>query len=195
MRSALLAPLALLAAGLLAACDDSTGFVYDPVLFTDTVEVYAPLPANVDRPTALDVSVYDTGIGGARFPERSSDAGRWDFVVRQRGADLVLVPGGALGVIEPATGTLLRSSVTRVLDGETFESLLEAPGSNSFVRDSAVVLRTGGVYGVRSRDSGGIGCSQYGKLQPLLVDVAAGRVRVQVTSNRNCSDLRLAEED
>lgn len=176
---------------LTAACDDSTGFRIDPLLTTDTVEIAAPTAQNADLPTALDVTVMGVGIRGGRFPERASDAGEWDFALRVRGGELVLLPARALGLES-------RASITRALPNQTFDSLVEAPGSSSFVSDSAVVLREGSVYAARSRatrsDFGGA-CEQYAKLQPLTVDRALARVRLQITTNERCGDPRLALED
>ena len=62
--------------------------------------------------------------------------------------------------------------------------------------DSARVVQQGAIYAIRSRDIASQfgSCIQYAKIQPLTVDVAAARVRLQVTTNERCSDPRLAEE-
>jgi hypothetical protein len=184
---------ALVGSALLTACGDSTGFRIDPVLVTDTVEIATPTSQNVDLPTALDITSPDNGatIRGGRFPEQASDAGEFDFALRARGGELVLVPAGALGLQS-------RASITRALPNTTFAGLVEAPGRTSFVSDSAVALQVGSVYAARSRlISGGFGgsCEQFAKLQPLAIDPALGRVRLLITTNARCSDPRLALED
>ena len=175
-----------------AACNDTT-FTIDPLLVTDTVEIAAPTSQNTALPTALDITSPDNGlsIGGGRFPERAFDAGEWDFGLRVRGGELVLIPAAGLGLQS-------RSAITRALANQTFDRLIEAPGRTSFVTDSAVVLREGNVYAARSRFiGGGFGgaCEQYAKLQPLTVDRTLARVRLLITTNARCSDPRLALED
>jgi hypothetical protein len=187
-----------------AACDDSTGVDIELFLITDTVEVAAPLPGNEALPTAVDIT-FDAagGISGGRFPERSRDALAWDFVVRIRDGELMLVPAATVGV----QGS--RAGITRALE-ETFEGVREAPPQTAFLVDTvtvngsevpvvgAVAMRVGSVYAVRSREvPTGLGfsvCSYFGKLQPLDVDVAAGILRFQIVANQ-CGDPRLVEPE
>jgi hypothetical protein len=173
----------------LVACDDPA-FRIDPILVTDTVEVFAPTAANAGRPTALDITAMQFVIQGARFPERASDAEQWDFAVRLRNGELTLVPASAVGLTS-------RAALAGPLAAQTFESLREAPAATTFSMDSTVVMRQGQVYGARSRViGGGFGaCMQYAKFQPLEVDVAAGRLLLRITTNERCGDLRLVEEN
>lgn len=175
--------------GLLAACDDTTNFFAEPLLYTDTVEIAAPGSA-LGLPSALDVTISAGGVVGGRFPERQEDAEQWDVALRVRNGALVFLPA-------PALGLRSRAAITRALPNETYATLIEAPGRSAFVTDSAVLVQQGSVYAVRSRDDqGGISaCPQYAKIQPLTVDVAQQRVRLQVTTNQRCSDPRLAVED
>jgi hypothetical protein len=185
------AVLTLLASALLTGACDSTDFRIDPLLYTDTVEIAVPTAENADLPSALDVTVYSGELRGGAFPERASQAGEWDFALRRREGGLAFVPGTVLGLRTQA-------SLTRALEDETFESLIEAPGRTSLVRDSAVVLRQGAVYAARSRiftTLFGTTCEQYAKFQPLAIDPSLGRVRLQITTNERCSDPRLALED
>jgi len=181
-------PLFALLALALPACNDPA-FRIDPILASDTVEVFAPLPANQGQPTALDVTAMQLVIQGARFPERSSDAEQWDFAVRIRDNELTLVPARVLGLTS-------RAALAGPLAAQTFEELREAPAASAFRMDSAVVMRAGQVYAARSRDTGmGFGaCQQFSKLQPIVVDVAAGRLVLRITTNERCGDLRLVEE-
>ena len=191
--------LVLLALSLLAplgACDDGTNFRIDPILASDTVELAVP-GVSADAPTALDVTAVGGIIFGGRFPERQTDAESFDFVLRRRGGELVLVPGSVLGLLGP-NGRPSDAAITQPMQGQTFDALIEAPGRAAFVTDSAVVLRPGAVYVARSRTAllPGIGlCQQYAKLQPLAVDAAAGRASVRLTTNERCGDPRLALED
>lgn len=177
------------ALGFLGGCDDSTGFEINPLLVTDTLEVFAPLESNADRPSALDITSCNSVIRGARFPERAADATEFDFAIRQRGGQLVFVPSTVIGL--PS-----RSAITRSLAGRTFESLIEAPAASEFVADSVVAIQAGGIYAARSRDitCGFGGGQQYAKLQVLSVDPATGSVRVRLVTNERFSDLRLVEE-
>jgi hypothetical protein len=171
------------------ACDDPA-FRIDPLLSSDTVTVFAPTAENQGRPTALDVTALQFFIQGPRFPERSEDAEQWDFAVRVRNNELTLVPARVLGLTS-------RAALAGPLAAQTFEEVREAPAAAAFRMDSAVVMRTGQVYAARSRDTGlGFGqCNQYSKLQPLEVDVAAGRLVLRITTNERCGDLRLVEEN
>jgi len=181
--------LALLALAI-PACSDNT-FRIDPLLAHDTVTVYAPLPVNAGRPTALDVSAANLIIRGARFPERASDAEQWDFAVRVRNGQIVLVPASQMGL----TGS--RAAVSPALAGQTFASVREVPGG-VLRTDSVVVMRPGQVHVARSRDLGaGVfgSCQQFAKLQPLEVDPVAGRLQLQITTNERCGDLRLVPEE
>ncbi|HET7274790.1 MAG TPA: hypothetical protein VFI91_06395 [Longimicrobiaceae bacterium] len=176
----------LLASGL-SACGGDPFFRRDPVLATDTIEVAAPTPANEGLPTALDITTNGFSIAGGRFPERTEDAQRWDFAIRLEDGNLVFKPLGAFGIDS-------RAAITRPLGGETFEGLEEAPPLSAFVSDSTVVIEMGAVYAARSREPA-TGCSQYGKLQPLEVNVATGRVKLVVTTNGQCGDPRLVPVD
>jgi hypothetical protein len=182
-------PVLALLALLVTACDDPA-FRIDPILATDTVEVFAPTAENVDRPTALDVTSVQFFIQGPRFPERAAEAEQWDFAVRLRDGQMVLVPAAALGLDS-------RAAIAGPLAAQTFEALREAPGAASFTSDSAVVMRQGEIYSARSRDTGFsfTACNQYAKMQPLEVDPAAGRLVLRITTNERCGDLRLVMED
>jgi len=180
------------AATLFAGCDDPTAFDFNPILMTDTVAVAAPLPQNVTLPTALDVTGDGFGsIRGGRFPERVPH--EWDFAVRIREGQIVLIPSRALGEES-------RSAITPALEGETFEGLREAPTGTNFSMERAVPMRVGEVYAARSREFAaggffGAGCVQYAKIQPLEVDTANGRVRLRITTNERCGDPRLVPVD
>lgn len=192
MRS-IFAVLLILSAAVATGCDDATDFTIDPLLATDTVEIAAAGAAG-GLPSALDVIATGGQIAGGRFPELARDAEQWDVALRARNGSLVFLPASALGLQS-------RASITRAIQGETFASLVEAPGSGAFVPDSVaadqpVVVQQGAVYVIRSRNLASQfgSCVQYAKVQPLAVDVAAGRVRLQLTTNERCSDPRLAEE-
>jgi hypothetical protein len=177
----------------LTACDDSTG-IRGPLLIADSVTVAAPLPQNAEQPQALDIT-SSFGIRGGRFPERASDALQWDFAVRIQDGEIVLVPAGVLGI-----DLSNPPAITPAIEGETLESLREAPGQSTFLRDRAIPMREGAVYAARSREfllpnpaiGGALPCTQFAKLEPVEVDVQAGLLRLYIVTNENCGDLRLA---
>lgn len=183
---------AIVLSGTVAGCEDSTGTEVPLFLVTDTVEVFAPIAGNAGLPTAVDITGNQSGgVVGGRFPELSRDALQWDFAVRIRDGELVLVPAAVVGIPNS------RAGVTRALEGETFESVREAPPQVTFLTDTVIVMETGSVYAARSRDvptTFGGACTYYAKLQPLEVDVATGALRFQIVSNQ-CGDPRLVAPD
>lgn len=193
MRAIIRAALLIIIGFVGSACSDSTGFNLQPFLVTDTVDVVAPLPQNAELPTALDVTGDGMGrVWGGRFPELSRDALQWDFLVRIRDGQLVLLPAPAVGLVESS------AALTPAIEGETFEGLREAPGQTTFVNDAPVVMQTGRVYVARSRPVAfgfSNACIQFAKFEPLVVDVAAGILRIKIVTNQNCQDLRLVPAD
>ena len=177
------------AVALTTACEGDNGYQIDPRIATDTIEVAAPGSAS-GLASAVDVSANLGVINGGRRPETQQDAERWDFAIRVRDGEVVFVPAGALGLTSTA-------GITHPLTGQTFDQVIEAPGSASFVTDSAVVAEVGSVYVVRSRNvSCGFGAAaQYAKMQPLEISVEEGRVELLISTNEVCGDPRLVERD
>jgi hypothetical protein len=174
---------------LFSGCDDSTGLNLNPVLVSDTVTVFAPLPGNAGLPSALDITSDGSfGISGGRFPERIRDALQWDLAVRVIGGNVVLIPARGIGVVDS------RAALTPPITGETFEGLREAPGQSTFTADSAIVMSSGNVHVARSREVG-FGCVQFAKLQPVTVDPTVGSVHFQIVTNERCGDPRLVAVD
>lgn len=186
------------AAGLLAAavlvasgCGDSTGFGFDPVITTDTVELAIPAEGSA-LPSALDVTAQGGFLGGGRFPERAGEAEQWDVALRRAGGQLVFLPAGAAKLQSPG---LAQASITQPLTGRSFEELDEAPAISAFVRDTTVAVQLNGVYVVRSRTPINSNCYQYAKVQPIAVDAGAGTASIRVATNELCQDRRLTEKD
>lgn len=171
--------------GSAAACTDSTG-LGAPLIVTDTLTIGAPTVAAASVPSAVDVVAFSGAIGGGRFPERPQDAEQWDFTVRLRNGQFTFVPRAAAGV----TGN--RAGITQPMD-TPFEEVRTAPASGRFVTDSTVVVRKGATYVVRSRIYSSP-CFQYARVQPLELNVAAGTVKLQVSTSSGCQDTRLVEE-
>lgn len=188
--------LTLLFAAQLAACEDPNAFRIDPILLEDTVEIALPA-AGSTLPSAVDLATPGPEGIVTRFPERTSDAELWDFTLRRRGGSLVFVPGAAVGLRNtPPLGGPSTAGITLPLP-QTFSELIEAPAGNSFVSDSVVTVQLGAVYAARSRRQPGqfSACENYAKIQPLEVDVAAGRTRLRIVVNQRCSDPRLVPEE
>jgi hypothetical protein len=175
--------------GLASACDGGTGYRIEPLITSDTVDLAAP-GSSADLPTALDVTSTGGFIAGGRFPERQQDAEQWDLAIRVRDGQVVFVPAGALGLSS-------NPGITHPLMGQSFDQVIEAPGTGSFVTDSAVVVQEGAVYVVRSRNFPcGFGrAAQYAKIQPLAVSAVDGTVRLRIATNEVCGDPRLVEQD
>ena len=185
---ALSLPLALLFGG----CEGENQL--QPLLATDTVELVAPT-ASSNLPTALDASAVTGFILGGRYPEQESHAEEWDLAVRFVGGQLTFVPAGKIGIND--AGGRSSAGITQPINGTTFEGLELAPSSSAYVTDASVVLSAGNVYAVRTRllPCGISFVENYAKIQPLEVDLAEQRVKLQIVSNERCGDRRLAEED
>lgn len=191
MRHFLFAAGALVSAALLLSGCEGDDFTIEPALVSDTVDLATPRPGNAGLPSGLDITGSGVGVlNGPRFPERAQDAGQWDFVVRDAGGQIVLVPASVVGIAS-------RAALTPPIVGETYQSLREAPAVSEFRTDTTFVLEQGRVYSARSRSVNcGFGMDeQFAKLTPVSVDPATGRVRIAVTTNERCGDPRLAEDE
>lgn len=192
LRSVKTLPLGMLAAMVIVAagCDDSTGLDVNPVLVSDTLTIAAPIPQNLGRPSAVDLS-GDGGFGimGPRFPEQVADALRWDLTLRLRDGTLFLMPPGAIGDASS------RAAITPAIAGQTFEGLREIPGQSTFRTDTAIALQVGPVYAARTRVLNSFGCIQFSKIRALALDPVAATAHLEVVTNEQCSDPRLVAVD
>ncbi len=192
MRHRVVAFIALSCAVLAAACDDPNAGLLDPALVTDTVHVSAPTATGASVPSALDLTSL-----ALRFPEQAADAANWDLALRVRDGQLVFVPAGFFGILDPATHTRSKAGITHPIADETLESLREAPASDRFVTDSAMVIQPGALYAARSRgrNCGFTAAYNYAKIKILSADPATGELSLVITVNQNCGDLRLVPVD
>jgi hypothetical protein len=192
VRHRVVAFIALSFAVLAAACEDPNAGLLDPALVTDTVQVSAPTATGAAVPSALDLTSL-----ALRFPEQVTDAANWDLALRVRDGQLVFLPAGSFGIRDPATGTRSKAGITHPIPDETLESLREAPASDRFVTDSAVVIQPGALYAARSRgrSCGFSAAYNYAKLKILSADPATGQLSLVITVNQNCGDLRLVPVD
>ena len=181
MRRLLLILIAVLPLAGTAACEDNS-FFSEPQLRSDTLQLRAPTAAEADAPSALDASVPRVVS-----PERPQFAGAWDYALRQNGSTFSLIP------------VTTRSRSTRPglqLSTQAFDRIDDASRNRASYSDSAVVLVQGGAYTFRTRQyTGQFGeCFNYGKLQVLNLDPAAGTARLNVVVNANCDDERLTDD-
>lgn len=192
MRHRAVAAIALTFAALLAACEDPNAGLLDPALVTDTVEIAAPSTVESSIASALDLTTLTL-----RFPELAADAATWDLALRIRDGQLAFVPAGVFGLHDPISGGISKAGLTHPIAGQTLEELREAPKTETFVTDTAIVLQVGALYAARSR---GINCGftsgfNYAKFKILSADPSTGLVSLAITANRNCGDTRLVPVD
>jgi hypothetical protein len=187
----LLALLPLTAA--LIACEDPVGWQMPDVrLVVDTVTITAQGIAE-DQPSALDATVPGVlarVLGGTRYPERV-DVRHWDFVLRRDGADFFLYPAAALGL-----DSLNSAAFAPAPGGASMDEIDRAPPRSQFESVTPLRLQSGIVSVHRTRvwlAPGGGPCQQFGKLQPIEMDLQAGTVRLAVATNPLCSDERLLD--
>lgn len=150
----------------------------------DTVDLFSLSRGEYQGlPSAFDML---TGRHGQRVNvEVPGASGSWDFALIEADGQLKLMPAGVLPDLDNGAGISL-------LPGETFESVTKVPGDRSLYQEStAVALEAGQVYALRSRSYfafGGQGCSLYGKLSPISIDLESGVLRFEVVRNPNCND-------
>lgn len=183
MRRFLLILAAALSAPAVAACDDPTSFLNEPILRSDSALVLrAPTAPGADAPSALN------GAGPTVVsPERPQFAGQYDFLLRQSGSTFRFV------ALETAT-TSGRPGIAP--SATPFENIDEASRRRSEYSDSSVVLVAGASYIYRTRQyQSQVGpCFNYGKLKVLTLDPAQGTASVQARVNLNCDDERLTAD-
>ena len=111
----------------------------------------------------------------------------WDVALDTRTGQLVLLTPNALGINSRAR--------IAALPGQTFDLVQEAPADTLLYTATAPVpLQLNAVYVVRTGARNG-GCSSYAKLQPLAIDIAAGRLQFMYDTNPFCNDRRLVPPD
>jgi hypothetical protein len=164
----------------LAACDEDP-FVFRWDATPDTVRLYS-----LARPEPNLVSGFGFFERALLLVEQPDATGLWDVALDTENGQLVLKPPGALGISARAA--------IATLGAVPFDEVDEAPGDTLLYEvDDPVVMTTGTVYAIRTnRRPGSFGstCVYYGKLEPLVVNVAGGEldfvyVRSQVCNNRS----------
>jgi hypothetical protein len=119
--------------------------------------------------------------------ESATATGTWDLAVDTRAGSIVLLPPGALGVVSRARIAPLAST--------TFEEVIEAPADTLlYTADEPVPVALGSVYVVRTNQyqgSFGTRCTNYAKLEPLVVDPVGGTLTFVFDASPVCNDRRL----
>ncbi len=165
----------------LFACHSSNPFLVSWTENTDTVGLYSTSDTVANLYDGFDfVNAARTVI------ERSTALGTWDLAVGRDSAGLVWMPPGAFG-ISSAAAVIMEG-------GSLYDELTSAPRDTTEYVRTAVPIVVGVPYIFRSRkvtDAYGSACSHYGKIKPVAVDLALGKVSFIFASNPNCGDLQI----
>lgn len=123
--------------------------------------------------------------------EAPGATGTWDFALDTRNGGLALLPPGVFGI----------ESKARIvaLSGTSFAEVIEAPRDTLlYTAAEPVPVALGTVYVVRTNQyigSFGTRCVNYGKLEPLELDVGLGTLRFVYDSSPVCNDRKLIPPD
>jgi hypothetical protein len=152
----------------------------------DTVRLYSLARPEPNLPSGF--GFFDR----ARIQVETPGAtGQWDVALDTENGQLVLKPPGALGISARAAIATLGSV--------PFDDVDEAPGDTLLYElDDPVVMSTGTVYAIRTnRRTGNFGstCVHYGKMEPLIVDVASGEMEFRYVRSQICNDRSLVPPD
>ena len=166
----------------LAGCGDP---LFEPRWFAapDTAVLFS-----LARPELELESAFNFGERTTIPLQRPGATNQWDIALDTQGGQLVLLTPAALGI----------TSHVRVatLPGQTFDQVEEAPADTLLYTASIPVpVQLNAVYIVRTDVRPSSPCSRYAKLQPITLDVAAGRLEFMYDFNPLCNDRRLVAPD
>jgi hypothetical protein len=181
----LLMLLPMVAASLLAACDEDV-FEVDWTPIPDTVVLHSLARPELERASAFNL--YERAPVRIEVPGAT---GQWDLALDTRAGQLVLLPPGALGVTSRAR--------ISAIPGQTFAQVKEAPADTLLYSSStALPVQLNTTYVVRTdlrSTAFGGQCTYYGKLQPLRIDVPGGALEFVFDVSPVCNDRRLVPPD
>lgn len=164
-----------------AACGDDP-FKIDWTESPDTVLLYTLSRPELNLPSGFDFYNRTTVI-----IEQPDATGNWDMAVDTRAGRVVLLPPGALGVSSKAQ--------VAALPGRTLRDVTEAPADTTlYSARSPVPVQMGTVYVWRTRQAyGSFGsvCVYYAKMEPLVINAAAGTLSFAFDSSPVCNDRSL----
>jgi hypothetical protein len=149
----------------------------------DTAVIYSLARPELELESAFNF--YDRTSIPLQRPGAST---QWDVALDTRDGQLVLLTPAALGI----------TSRVRVatLAGQTFDQVEEAPADTLlYTGIDPVPVQMNAVYIVRTDVRSQSPCSHYVKLQPTMLDVAAGRLEFMYDVNPLCNDRRLVPPD
>lgn len=142
----------------------------------DTLTIYSLLDTPIVAPSAYSIA-EDRLV-------RPDLTDAFDFVyIRSQGRHL-LVPLDALGMGGRSTNPGLQPTAA------TFEAVFDPP-TRGYTADDSVAVAVGDVLIGRSRVTCVLGVPQYGKLEILAIDDAAGSLTFRVMANTNCGFRQL----
>lgn len=173
---------------LLAGCDDD--FVREWSAVPDTVLLYSlSRPEYIGRESAFNFIIGVPPFIPEVVVEDLNNTGNWDLALIDQGNDLALVPASAF------VGLASRAGIADIGPG-VLEDIRTAPGDTAQFKTTAVPIRLGTIYVVRSRRAqcpGGFGASGvfYSKMEALEIDKAAGTLLFRRISNPYCNDRAL----
>jgi hypothetical protein len=168
-----------------AACDE------DPFTFRwnatpDTVRLYS-----LERPEPNLVSGFGFASRTRFAVESPNSTGLWDVALDTESGELVLKPPGALGITA-------RAAIVP-MGAIAFDDVDEAPADTAlYVLNDPVPMTLGNVYVVRTnRTVGSFGstCVYYGKLEPVVVNSAAGELDFRYVISGICNSRSLVPPD
>lgn len=173
----------------LAACDDPFG-PREWNATPDTAFLYSASRAELIG----FVSAFDfTTVPGRPVPLEATGASQnWDVALIDFNGQLALAPSSHF------LGQAERSAISEQ-PNTTLAAITRAPGDSASYSRGPVPLRMGSVYVVRTRSSiceSGLGSGiRYAKLQPVVIDQAAGTLRFIYVRNPYCDDRALIPPD
>ena len=175
------ATVAALLMGLGACGDDPFSFRWDAS--PDTVQLYSLARPELNLQSGISfVPPPSTSI-----VEQPNSTGGWDIALDTRGAELVLLPPGALGITSRAR--------ISALGPVNFDDVVEAPEDTLLYEDDQPVsLSNGSVYIVRTNrrvGSFGSSCVYYAKLEPVTIDVTGGTLLLRFVASPVCNSRDL----
>jgi hypothetical protein len=169
----------------LTACEQDP-FVFRWNATPDTVRLYS-----LARPEPNLVSGFGFLDRARILVEAPGSTGQWDVALDTENGALVLKPPGALGISARAA--------IATLGAVPFDDVREAPGDTLLYElDDPVVMAIGTVYAIRTnRRTGNFNsaCVYYGKMEPLVVDVAAGELEFRYVRSEVCNNRSLVPPD
>ncbi len=163
-------------------CDDNP-FQIRWELNPDTVVIYS-----LARPEMNLASAFDF-VGRTKVRVESPSAvGEWDLAVDTQNGAIVLVPPGAIGVLDS-------SARVAPMGNLGFDDIRKAPRDTAlYIGDRAVPVQVGELYVVRTRQklgSFGARCVYYGKMEPIAADPVEGSLKFVYDISPVCNDRKL----